>query len=273
MTGSSRAAAMANASESVPRASVTPTSASSRRPPAAGSTSGDEAGDDAGLAEPPDPVGRGVRAQADGGAEVLPGHAPVRAEQIEDLTVDRGPGPRFPQFSPVRLRACETVDSGDMHALTGRFRVRVPGRMQLGPMSLFLVRSTLVRGGASGWRSARASRSSTPLRALRRRGRGAAADRRRAARGARVLRAPWCWLLLGGGQCSTPPVRPDAGARARPRSRARAARSRSLAATAANPGDHRVLGRGVLGRARRSPDLGHAVPCSSPASGSAAWRG
>jgi hypothetical protein len=48
-----------------------------------------EAGDDAGLPEPPDAVGGGVGGQADGGAEVAPGHAPILTEEPEDLTVCR----------------------------------------------------------------------------------------------------------------------------------------------------------------------------------------
>ena len=89
MTASSRSTRIAKASESVPRASVTPTSASSVRPSAAGSTSAAKPVMTPVLAQPADAVRGGVRAQPDGGAEVAPRETPVRAEQPDDLTVDR----------------------------------------------------------------------------------------------------------------------------------------------------------------------------------------
>ena len=144
-----------------------PTSASRVRPPAAGSIERDEAGDHSCVAQPAHAVGGGVRAQAHGGPELAPGQPPVRAEQPEDLAVDRvqGHGSRG-SCAGRRLRVPQSrrYPDGNTHALTIGFGLGFLVALQLGPMSLFRICSTLRNGLVGGLGHRRAGlRSWMPL--------------------------------------------------------------------------------------------------------------
>ena len=167
MTGSSLEARTANASESVPRASVTPTSASRWRPPAAGSTSAAKPVMTPRLAQAAHAVGGGVGGQADGGAEVAPRHPPVLTEEPEDLTVCRVH--RYVSRGRCAGAACGFRSVAD-----------IPG-----PCTLLTI------GFGLGFLVAHAARADValphPLDAARRLG-GRARDRRRDRAGGRALR-------------------------------------------------------------------------------------